>query len=361
MASLGLLLLSVALIQTVQPLPAARGRGGRGLDVSVGGVRRQRRDLRDLLPYEDQMMSYPATQGVGGANDLYYQSDGWRGRGLDQALKRLVESDQRRDEEEEQQAAYLNALFRLLSQAESAGLVGPGDVEVVEEEEDEEDDQGPRSDFRGPMPADYDETGRGLMSMGRPAAAWWGLVEPRMAQALLDRMEPRLAQTLLERANQERRQQLRVQSEPSRDQDTLRRLVARILSSIDANDATVVSSGRTRSRRDLSANSVQTVIGPTHKRSRRSLDDPTPTSAGDESPLVRVKRLEDIEEEEDEKLHPQVIAAAAAGLQRMKRIDTMAPTEDEELNGGSRRRRRRAAVNYAPQILIDQILEYMRL
>lgn len=199
-------------------------------------------------------MSYPATQGGGGVNDLYYQSDDWRGRGLDQALQRLVERDQRREQEEEQRAgwraliisnhfmffdkcynifldmlrlfelvlalkkvwsvnhfivnkssahlfaeiesllidqshvstAYLAALLRLLSEAESAGLVSPGDVEVVEEEEDEEDDQGPPGDFQGPAPPDYDETGRG-MNMGRPPAAWWGLLEPQLAQALLDR------------------------------------------------------------------------------------------------------------------------------------------------------------------------------
>lgn len=33
---------------------------------------------------------------------MYYQSDDWRGRGLDQALQRLVERDQRREQEEEQ-------------------------------------------------------------------------------------------------------------------------------------------------------------------------------------------------------------------------------------------------------------------
>lgn len=83
--------------------------------------------------------------------------------------------------------AYLAALLRLLSEAESAGLVGPGDVELVEEEDEgEEDDQGPPGDFQGPAPPDYDETGRGL-NMGRPQAAWWGLLEPQLAQALLDR------------------------------------------------------------------------------------------------------------------------------------------------------------------------------
>ncbi|KAL3975031.1 hypothetical protein ACER0C_023657 [Sarotherodon galilaeus] len=352
MASLGLLLLSTALIHTAQSLPAARA-GGHGLDVSVGGVRRQRRDLPNLLPYEDQMMSYPAMQGGGRANDLYYQSDDWRGRGLDQALQRLVERDQRKEQEEEQRAAYLAALLRLLSEAESAGLVGPGDVEVVEEEEDEEDDQGPTGDFQGPAPADYDETGRG-MSMGRPRAAWWGLVEPQLAQALLDRMDPRLAQTLLERAKQERRQQAgRVASGLSRDQDTLRRMVAGILSSIGPNGVSVASSGR-RAKRDLSAKAPEPVNS-AHRRTRRSLDDLAPPSPSNDPPLLRVKRLEDYDgEEQGEKLHPQVV-----GLQRMKRIDTTTG-DAEELNHGSRRRRRRAALNYDPQILVDQILEYMR-
>jgi len=45
-------------------------------------------------------------------------------------------------------------------------LIEPGDMEV-EEEEEEEEDQGP---------PDYDETGRGL-NMGRPPAAWWGLLD----------------------------------------------------------------------------------------------------------------------------------------------------------------------------------------
>ncbi|XP_040908612.1 proprotein convertase subtilisin/kexin type 1 inhibitor, like [Toxotes jaculatrix] len=328
MASLSLLLLSTALIHSAQSLPAARG-GGRGLDVTVGGVRRQRRDLRNLLPYEDQMMSYPVTQGGGRANDLYYQSDNWKGRGLEQAL-RLVERDQRREQEEEQRAAYLAALLRLLSEAESAGLVGPGD----------EDDQGPPGDFQGPAPPDYDETGRG-MSMGKPPAAWWGL---------LDRMEPQLAQTLLERARQERLQQgAPVSSGLNRDRDTLRRLVARILSSIGPNDAPVMSSGR-RVRRDLPVTAAEPV-GSAHRRIRRSLDDMAPPSPSNNPPLLRVKRLE----EEEEKLRPP-----ATGLQRMKRIDTMATAAVEELNHGSHRRQRRSALNYDPQILIDQILEYMR-
>lgn len=82
----------------------------------------------------------------------------------------------------------MTALLRLLSEAESAGLVGPGDVEVVEEEVDdeEEDDQEPPEDFQRPIPADYDETGRGLSAV-RPSATWWGRLEPQLAQALLDR------------------------------------------------------------------------------------------------------------------------------------------------------------------------------
>lgn len=80
----------------------------------------------------------------------------------------------------------MSALLRLLSEAESARLVGPGDVEVVEEEVDdeEEDDQEPADGFQRPIPVDYDETGRGL-SAGR--ATWWGRLEPQLAQALLDR------------------------------------------------------------------------------------------------------------------------------------------------------------------------------
>ncbi|KAF3696328.1 hypothetical protein EXN66_Car012005 [Channa argus] len=295
-----------------QSLPAARG-GGRSLDVSVGGVRRQRRDIRNTLQYEDQMMSYPGTETGGGGNDLYYQSGDWRGRGLDQALQRLLERDQRQELEEEQRAAYLAALLRLLSEAESAGLVGPGDVEVAGEDQEEDDDQGPQGDFQGPAPPDYDETGRG-MSMGRPTAAWWGFLEPQLAQALLDR-----------------------------------HMVARILSSIGPNNAPVISSGR-RAKRDLSNTAAQPIIA--HRRTRRSLDDVASLSPSNDPPLLRVKRLE--EDEEEEKLRPPI-----TGLQRMKRIDTMATGGVEELNHGSRKRQRRA-LNYDPQILIDQILEYMR-
>ncbi|CAJ1085666.1 proprotein convertase subtilisin/kexin type 1 inhibitor%2C like isoform X1 [Xyrichtys novacula] len=355
MATLGLLLLSTALLHTAQALPAGRSRG-RDLDVSVVELRRQRRDLRNLLPYEDRMMSFPASQGGVGAIDPYYQSDNWRGRGLDQALQQLVERDQRRAQEEEQKAAYLAALLRLLSEAESAGLVGPGDVEVVEEEVDEEDDEGTPGDFQGPAPPDYDETGRG-MNMGRPPAAWWGLLEPQLAQALLDRMEPQVAQALLERARQERLQQSGlVSSGPSRagEHEALRRLVARLLTSIGPGDSAVMSSSR-RAKRDVSYAAPEPA-STARKRTRRSLDNMAPASPSTDPPLLRVKRLEDKEEEEEEE---RKLRLPAAGLQRMKRINTMATNAMEELNYGSRRRRRRA-LNYDPQILIDQILEYMR-
>lgn len=134
-----------------------------------------------------------------------------------------------------------------------------------------------------------------------------------------------------------------------------RRLVARILSSIGPNDATVLMSSGRRARRDLSVKATEPVSS-AHRRTRRSLDDVTPPSPNNDAPLLRVKRLEDEEEEgHEERLHPHI-----AGLQRMKRIDTMATTDAQEPNQGSRQRRRRAALTYDPQILIDQIVEYMR-
>lgn len=51
---------------------------------------------------------------------------------------------------------------------------------------------------------------------------------------------------------------------------------------------------------------------------------------------------------EDERLRPP------AGLQRMKRID-------EELNGGGGRRRRRAAqLPIDPELLVEQVVKYLR-
>lgn len=118
--------------------------------------------------------------------------------------------------------------------------------------------------------------------------------------------------------------------------------MSKLLSSIGPNGAPAPPSGR-RMRRDLSA----TPVSSTHKRTRRSLDDAAPPPPSEDPPLLRVKRLEDEDMEEKRPLPP------VAGLQRMKRID-------EELNRGSSRRRRRAALTYDPQLLIDQIVEYMR-
>ncbi|KAK1875628.1 putative nickel-responsive regulator, partial [Dissostichus eleginoides] len=289
MASLSLLLLCTALIHAAQvrhthkhtqththththtggylssALPIGRG-GGRGLDTSVGGVRRQRRDL--VLPYEDRMMSYPATQGGGRASSLYYQSDDLRGRGLDEALQRLVERDQRREQEEEQRAAYLSALLRLLSEAESAGL--------------------------GDFLSDYDESG---LRMRRPA--WWGVLEPQLAQALMDRMDPQLAQALLQGNRSER--PLQAGRGTAGDQDTLRLM-----------------------------------------ESPPFPDDMAPPSPSKRPPPAQSEAI------------GRGRAPPPAGLQRMKRIDAMAT---EELHHGSRsRRRRRAAQDYDPQILMDQIL-----
>ena len=117
-----------------------------------------------------------------------------------------------------------------------------------------------------------------------------------------------------------------------------------------------MSSGR-RARRDLPVIPVSS----THRRTRRSLDDMTPPLPSNDPPLLRVKRLEGEEgEEEEEEEEEEKLRAPAAELQMMKRINTMATAAMEELNHGSRRRRRRAVLDYDPQILIDQIVEYMR-
>lgn len=154
-----------------QPLSSTHG--GRNLDGSAG-VLRLRRELRDSLPYEAQMMSYPPGAGMEGqGNELLYQPDGWRGQSLGQALQRLVEDDRRQDQE----AAYLAGLLRLLSESEgNAQRAGKGG-----EEEDEEG-----GDLQGPYPPDYDET-EPSMSMTKPQASWQGPLDPQLTQALLNR------------------------------------------------------------------------------------------------------------------------------------------------------------------------------
>ncbi|XP_061644774.1 proprotein convertase subtilisin/kexin type 1 inhibitor, like [Phyllopteryx taeniolatus] len=279
MASLSLLVLGTALLHATQCALAA-----------PGGIRRQ-----NLFAYDDdrnEVMSHPA----------YYQSDGWRGQSLEQALQRLVERGQRQDEEE-QRLASVTTLLRLLAKAEAEGLVDPGDVQLEEE------------DFPG--------LGQGrALSMGRPPTAWWSLVTPQLLQALLDRMEPQAggsppARMILERFQGD--------DYDYGDDNDVRRLLARILPIISPEYA---PSGR--ARRDVSVTEPATTA---YRRSRRSLGDDTLPSRSNE-PLLRVKRLGE-EEQEGQQLH------------------TMANTNVRQHGG----RRRRAALNH---VLLHQIANYMR-
>ncbi|XP_072305517.1 proprotein convertase subtilisin/kexin type 1 inhibitor, like isoform X2 [Eucyclogobius newberryi] len=305
-----LVLLSAALLHSAQCVPAGRGHG---LDYG-GGVRRVR---RDALPYEDRMMS------------LSVPEADWGGRGLEQALQRLVERDQRREQQEQQQqqrAAYMSSLMQLLADAERAGLVNP--ELQVELDQDQEEDLNPTEIKTLP---DYDETSPRL-TMSRSQAPWWRLVEPQLAEALLQRLDPDFSEALLNKLQQTQRSGQR-----ESDSETLRRLIGQILTSLGPSEA--VRPSVHRMKRDLS-DSAPSSISPSYRRSRRSLEDTPPS---DDPPLLRVKRLE-----EDE-LEPR----PSQGLQRIKRIDV-------EENYGSRRRKRRAIVNYDPQVLLRQALELIR-
>ncbi|KAM9830358.1 proprotein convertase subtilisin/kexin type 1 inhibitor, like [Syngnathus typhle] len=241
MASLGLLLLSAALLHATQCALAAR--------IGVG--------RQNPLAYDndrDEMMSQPA----------YYRSDGWSGPSLEQALQRLVERAQRREQEEEQRTASLASLLRLLAQAGAAQLVAPGDVQVGE------------GDFQG------QNQGRGP-SRGRPPATWW---TPQVLQAVLDRMEPQVGGA---QAAKTRLDRFRGDDYEDISDDDLRRLLARILPILKPDYA---PSNR-RTRRDLS---VTETAGSAHKRSRRSLGDDALPPSGNE-PLLRVKRLDEDEED----------------------------------------------------------------
>lgn len=285
------MLLSANLLHSTQCVPAGRVHG---LDYE-GGVRRVR---RDVLPYKDRVMSLPVVE------------DNLRGPGLEwdleQALQRLVERDQRWEQQEEQQrVAYLSAVLRLLANAERAGLVNP----------------------RLYLP-DYDETSPRL-SISQPEDPWWRLGEPQLAKALLQRLDPDYTEALLSKL-----QQTQGTGPRENDQERLRRLIGHILSRMGPSNA-VISSGH-RMRRDLS-DTAPSPIATTHRRSRRSLEDRTPS---DDPPLLRVKRLEEDELES----HPD------QGLQPIKRLNI----EKDHL---SHRRNRRAIVNYNPQILLRQVLE----
>ncbi|XP_056451956.1 proprotein convertase subtilisin/kexin type 1 inhibitor, like isoform X2 [Gadus chalcogrammus] len=299
-----LLCVTACSVLNAKSLPAARP-GGRGLEGQGAAARRLRRDLRDLLPNEAEMMSYPVQRG-----DADYQQTEWR-RSLDDALQRLVESNQRREQEQE-------------GEAEGAGLVNPGDMDVMDVVEEEEEEGGP---FQRLATQDYDDTGRG-MSPGNSQAASW---------ALLERMDPRLARTLLERSRQNQLDQRDPRPRPPSprggDPDLLRYLVARILGSM--------APAKSRSRRDVAA---PRPVSPAHTRSRRSLDNASPPLPSSDSPLLRVKRLRLEGEEED-------------GGRGGEGPDTIATAQEEE---GSRRRRRRAAVTFNPRVLAQQLLQVLQ-
>ncbi|XP_069039802.1 proprotein convertase subtilisin/kexin type 1 inhibitor, like [Lepisosteus oculatus] len=338
-----LLLSSTLLLTSLPPLPAkplssGGPRSGWGTE-EVGGAGRMRRDLRDSLPYEAQMvMSYPPPgAGLGSEgrnNEIFYQPgtglEGWKGRGVGEALQQLVDDDRRRDQE----AIYLAGLLRLLSESYGA----PQKLGLEE-----------TGDFQGPYPPDYDETEQGL-SMDKPQAAWQGLLDPQLTQALLNRYrQERLRQASLPPTS-------RLLTADSRsggpggeegEEEVLRYLVGRVLSSL-ASETPQQTPSRL-AKRDLAAAGDRPT--PPLKRPRRSLDDGAPPSPRVEPSLLRVKRLGDEEEEEEEE-RAAAAGGARAGLQRMKRIDS-------ELQGGGRPARKRRAVTYDPDLLAQRILQYL--
>ncbi|XP_066566191.1 proprotein convertase subtilisin/kexin type 1 inhibitor, like [Amia ocellicauda] len=346
-----LVLLTAPPLLPAKPVASGLPRGGWNPVEEVGGAMRLRRELRDSLPYEAQMvMSYPgqsaaAALGEGRGNnnnnnnnELFLQTDGWRGRGLGQALQQLAEDDKRRDQE----AAYLAGLLRLLSEGYDSAppsRLGGG-------EEDGEEEGG---DFQGPYPPDYDDTEPGL-SMAKPQA-WSGLLDPQ------------LTQTLLNRYRQERRLQgpPPAPQPPSRQQggaeegeeEVLRYLVGRVLSSL-ASETPQQQPPHRLARRDLGVlggerSSSSSSSSSPLKRSRRSLDDKAPPATDAEPSLLRVKRLEEEEE----------TAGRGAALQRMKRIDGERPQRPQQQSGGGRQARKRRALTFDPDLLAQRILQYL--
>ncbi|KAK2898239.1 hypothetical protein Q8A67_009657 [Cirrhinus molitorella] len=325
-----LLFLSLTLFQIptpeAKPLSAMRG-GGRSFDSQAGGVR-LRRDLRDSVPYEAQMMSYPAADFRSRSNDLYYQPEVLRAQGLGQALQRLVESDQKR----EQEAAYLASMLRLLNEAQNNGQGKP-------EEEEEE------ADFQGPYPPDYDETEQAV-SMAKPQASWQGLLDPQLTQALLNRYK----QERLMQAGLAPNTNRIPEREQDKDQEMLRYLVEKILSSLASGGSQGGPSSQ-RSKRDLSAvANMEQSGGAALKRSRRSLDSAPGPSPQLEASLLRVKRLDG--DVEDDGVAGQNNRTPHVGLQRMKRIDTDLPPPKKH----SRKRR---ALTYDPALIAQHILQYL--
>ncbi|XP_073675159.1 proprotein convertase subtilisin/kexin type 1 inhibitor, like [Garra rufa] len=325
-----LLFLSLTLFQIptpeAKPLSAMRG-GGRSYDSQAGGVR-LRRDLRDSVPYEAQMMSYPTADFRSRSNDLYYQPEVLRAQGLGQALQRLVENDQRR----EQEAAYLASMLRLLNEAQNNGQGKP-------EEEEEE------GDFQGPYPPDYDETEQAV-SMAKPQASWQGLLDPQLTQALLNRYK----QEKLMQAGLAPNTNRIPEREQDKDQEMLRYLVEKILSGL-ASGGNQGGPSNQRSKRDLSAvANMEQSVGPALKRSRRSLDSAPGPSPQVEASLLRVKRLDG--DMDDDGVTGQSNRTPHVGLQRMKRIDTDLPPPKKH----SRKRR---ALTYDPALIAQHILQYL--
>ncbi|XP_029114227.1 proprotein convertase subtilisin/kexin type 1 inhibitor, like isoform X1 [Scleropages formosus] len=328
------LLLSPA--QRLQAKPLSSVHGGRNADGSAGALR-LRRELRDPLPYEAQMMSYPPVEGQ--ANELLYQPEGWRGQGLGQALQRLVEDDRRRDQE----AAYLAGLLRLLSEAESnSQRAAKGD----EEEEEEEEEGG---DLQGPYPPDYDETEQGVR-MTKPQAAWQGLLDPQLAQALLRRYrQERLLQARLNPGGNRLQESRGDAAAEEKEEELLRYLVGRVLSSL-ASDSPQNPPARL-AKRDLGAVSGGATGAVPLKRSRRSVDSVPLQPPNSEPSLLRVKRLDEEEDKVAGGAAGGVLRAAHTGLQRMKRIDSDLP---QVKHGRSRR-----ALTYDPNVLAQRILQYL--
>ncbi|KAF4072595.1 hypothetical protein AMELA_G00264780 [Ameiurus melas] len=300
-----LLLFCVAFLQSplleAKPLSAMHG----------GGTARLRRDLRDALPYEAQMMSYPPAGFSGRSNDLYYQPEALRAQGLGHALHRL-ENDQR----QEQESAYLAGLLRLLSEAEKNGQARP--------EEEEEQVEG---DFQESYPPDYDETEQ-TVNMAKP-------------QALLD---PQLTEALLNRYRQERM----LQAGQDRDQEVLRYLVEKVLSSLVSENQLNPSSRRGKWEVAAAASIGRDRTPP--RRARRSLDSDPIASPDAEASLLRVKRVGD---QDHDDFAGQNNRSPHAGLQRMKRIDTDLPPP-------TKNSRKRRSVTYDPELIAQHIIQYLR-
>ncbi|KAG7332724.1 hypothetical protein KOW79_004558 [Hemibagrus wyckioides] len=301
-----LLLFCMAFLQSplleAKPLSAMHG----------GGVARLRRDLRDALPYEAQMMSYPPAGFNGRGNDLYYQPEALRAQGLGHALHRL-ENDQR----QEQEAAYLAGLLRLLSEAENNAQARP--------EEDEEQVEG---DFQESYPPDYDETEQ-TVNMAKP-------------QALLD---PQLTEALLNRYRQERM----LQADQDQDQEMLRMLLEKVLSSLVSQNQLNPSNRRGKWEVAAAASIGRDRATPL-RRARRSLDAAPAASPDAEASLLRVKRVGD---EDHDDFAGQNTRSPHAGLQRMKRIDTDLPPP-------SKHSRKRRSVTYDPELIAQHIIQYLR-